>query len=558
MEPMMPDPDLILTGGTVHTDFRSSPVGAVAVRSGRIVAIGSADEVAALRGSRTRMVDIAGRTLAPGFIDAHVHPVWGGHSLNTCDLTVAADAEDAAQIISAYASAHPELEWVTGTGWSMTWFEGATPSRSALDSAVRDRPAYFTNADGHGAWVNSKALEVAGITADTPDPTDGRIERLPDGTPQGTLHEGAATLVSRHQTPVSAAEMRAGLLRAQRHLHAHGITGWQDAIVGSYLGGGDQFVTYVGAGSDGSLTARVVGALWWDRTAGEEQIDGLLELRSRAGGEPGSGRFRATSVKIMQDGVPENFTAAMLDPYLGADGQPTGNTGLSYVEPGLLARVVTRLDAEGFQVHFHAIGDRAVRESLDAVAAARRANGPNDNRHHLAHLQVVHPGDLSRFAELGVGATMQALWAAHDAQMDRLAVPFLGRARAELQYPFGDLRDHGTRLAAGSDWPVSSPNPFDAAQVAATRCPIGAPDAPPLVPRQRLDVPTFLRAYTLGSAWVNHAELDTGSIAVGKLADFIVLDTDPLAIPPEDLWCVKVLATYVGGELVHAEPGFDA
>jgi predicted amidohydrolase YtcJ len=557
MEPMMPDPDLILTGGTVHTDFRSSPVAAVAVRSGRVVAIGSADEVTSLRGSRTRMVDIAGRTLAPGFIDAHVHPVWGGHSLNTCDLTVAADAEDASRIIGAYATAHPELEWVTGAGWSMTWFERATPSRSALDAVVPDRPAYFTNADGHGAWVNSKALEAAGITSDTADPRDGRIERLPDGTPQGTLHEGAATLVSRHQTPVSAAEMRAGLLRAQDHLHSLGITGWQDAIVGSYLGGGDQFDTYVDAGSDG-LTARVVGALWWDRTAGEEQIDGLLELRSRAGGVTGSGRFRATSVKIMQDGVPENFTAAMLDPYLGADGQPTRNTGLSYVEPGQLARVVTRLDAEGFQVHFHAIGDRAVRESLDAVAAARRANGPNDNRHHLAHLQVVHPDDLPRFAELGVGATMQALWAAHDAQMDRFTIPFLGGARAELQYPFGDLRDHGTRLAAGSDWPVSSPNPFDAAHVAATRCAIGAPGAPPLVPRQRLDVSTFLWAYTLGSAWVNHAERDTGSIAVGKLADLIVLETDPLAVRPENLAGVGVLATYVGGELVHAAPGFDA
>jgi predicted amidohydrolase YtcJ len=558
MESMMPDADLVLTGGTVHTDFRSAPAAAVAVRSGRIVAVGSVDEVTALRGSRTRVVDLAGRTMAPGFIDAHVHPVWAGHALNTCDLAVASDADGALRIISEYASAHPELDWVTGSGWSMTWFERGTPSRSALDSVVPDRPAYFTNADGHGAWANSRALEAAGISSDAPDPGDGRIERLPDGTPQGTLHEGAATLVARHQRSVSAADMRAGLLRAQDHLHALGVTGWQDAIVGSYLGSESPFDTYVEAGSEGSLTARVVGALWWDRHAGEEQIDGLLGLRSRAGGVAGTGRFRATSVKIMQDGVPENFTAAMLDPYLDADGSPSGNTGLSYVEPDLLARVVTRLDAEGFQVHFHAIGDRAVRESLDAVAAARRANGANNNRHHLAHLQVVHPDDLPRFTELGVGATMQALWAAHDAQMDGLTIPFLGRERAELQYPFADLRDRGTMLAAGSDWPVSSPNPFDAAQVAATRCVIGAPDATPLIPRQRLDVPTFLRAYTFGSAWVNHVEHDTGSIAVGKLADLVILDADPLAVPPEELAGVGVLATYVGGDVVHAAPGFDA
>jgi predicted amidohydrolase YtcJ len=554
---MMLRADLILSGGTVHTDFSEPPMAAVAVGSGRILAVGSVDEVGALRGAGTRVVDLSGRVLVPGFIDAHVHPVSAGRTLNTCDLAVASGADEALQIVHRHAAAHPELAWVTGSGWSMTWFPGGTPARAALDAVVPDRPAYLTNADGHGAWVNTRALQVAGITAETPDPSDGRIERLSDGTPQGTLHEGAATLVSRYQKPASAGDLTAALLRAQRRLHAVGITGWQDAIVGSYLGDESQLDTYLAAAANGSLTGRVVGALWWDRGAGEEQIDGLLERRAQAGGPGGTGRFRATSVKIMQDGVAENFTAAMLDPYLDGHGRPTTRTGLSYVEPDLLGRVVTRLDAEGFQVHFHAIGDRAVRESLDAVDAARRANGVSRNRHHLAHLQVVHPDDLPRFTELGVAATMQALWATREPQMEELTIPFLGPDRAELQYPFGNLHALGARLAAGSDWPVSSPNPFEAAQVAATRRAVGAPDMPPLVASQCLDVPTFLRAYTSGSAWVNHCDHECGSIAVGKLADLVVLDADPLAVPLEEIAGVEVLATYVGGEAVHVAPGFD-
>ena len=223
----------------------------------------------------------------------------------------------------------------------------------------------------------------------------------------------------------------AGLLLAQRHMHARGITAWQDAIVGDYLGSPDPLPVYLAAAAAGQLTARVQGALWWDRDRGIEQLPDILARRERGQ----AGRFRANTVKIMQDGVAENFTAGMIEPYLDSCGCQTSNSGLSYVDPQQLQAAAARLDAEGFQVHLHAIGDRAVRESLDAIGAARAANGPSDNRHHIAHLQVIHPDDIPRFAQLDVTANMQALWAAHEPQLDELTIPFIGPDRTQRELP---------------------------------------------------------------------------------------------------------------------------
>jgi predicted amidohydrolase YtcJ len=421
-----------------------------------------------------------------------------------------------------------------------------------LDRVVPDRPAYLTNRDGHGAWVNSRALELAGLTAATPDPADGRIERHPDGAPQGTLHEGAALLVGRLVPGPDFAEQVRGLLLAQQHLHSLGITAWQDAIVGEYLGYPDPLPAYLAAARDGTLTARVAGALWWDRARGAEQLDDLLDRR-QAGQ---AGRFRAGMVKIMQDGVAENFTAGMIDPYLDACGCQTGNRGLSYVDPADLAEQVTRLDAAGFGVHVHAIGDRAVREALDAFAAARAANLVSPGRHHIAHLQVLHPDDIPRFAQLSVTANMQALWAAHEPQMDDLTIPFLGPERAARQYPFGALLRAGARLAAGSDWAVSSANPLEGMHVAVNRAfpaEQGEPAAEPLLPGQALTLAEAMAAYTAGSAYVNQLD-ETGAIAAGYLADLVVLDRDPFAAPPGEIAAATVALTYVEGEQVYAGP----
>ncbi|MFD8371353.1 amidohydrolase [Streptomyces sp. NPDC059688] len=536
--------DLLFTGGPVLTPEGRTAT-AVAVTGDRITAVGRA-EVRELAGPRTEVVDLAGRLLLPGFQDAHVHPVPAGLELSRCDLSGATTAEDTVAAVRAYADAHPERKWILGGGWSMEAFAGGIPTKELLDAVVPDRPVYLPNRDHHGAWVNSRALELAGIDRHTPDPADGRIERDASGEPGGTLQEGAMQLVGRLTPAATPADRLAALLHAQRHLHALGITAWQDALIGDFLGMDDPAEAYRTAAREGTLTARVRGALWWDRERGAEQIPELVARRDALS----QGRFRAGTVKLMLDGVAENHTAALLDPYLDRCGCATANRGKSFIDPERLPAFVTELDALGFQCHFHALGDRAVRDALDAVEAARAANGPSDTRPHLAHLQVVHPDDVPRFARLGATANIQPLWAAHEPQMDELTIPFLGPERTAWQYPFAALLRSGARLAAGSDWPVSSPDPLQGVHVAVNRVEPGG-SRPVFLPDERLALAVALTAYTAGSAYVNHLD-DTGRVAAGALADLVVLDRDPFAGPPEAIAETAVALTYVGGERVFA------
>lgn len=546
----MTDADLVFTGGAYGgrvfvSDASRSRADAVAVRDGRIVALDR--EANALIGSGTEVVDLDGRMLLPGFQDAHVHPLWGGLDMLRCDLADLSSQEAYLQRIAQYAAEHPDDEWVLGGGWQMSAFPGGTPTAAALDTVVPDRPAFLPNRDGHGAWVNSRALALAGITRDTPDPDDGRIERDASGTPSGTLHEGAMTLVNRLLPAEPHERLREALAVGQRHLHSFGITAWQDAIVGTqYSDAGDPLPVYIAADRAGELTGRVVGSLWWDRTRGLEQIDDLVALReSAAGGR----RFAATSIKIMQDGVAENFTASMLEPYCDGHGHPTENAGISFVDPDVLNEAAARLDALGFTLHFHAIGDRAVRECLDAVESALQRNGPRGNPHHISHIQVVHPDDVPRFRRLGVTANMQMLWATLEPQMVDLTLPFLGETRASWQYPFGDLLRAGAALAAGSDWSVSTPDPMAAIHTAVNRR--SAPsewegDYPPFLPEQAIDLGSALQAYTAGSARVNSLP-ETGTIRVGMLADLALLERDPFDGEPGRIGDTRVLGTWVEG-----------
>ncbi|HXR44015.1 MAG TPA: amidohydrolase [Pseudolysinimonas sp.] len=547
----MTSADLVFTGGPVFTaDTVRSRATAVAVTGGRIVAVGG-DDVRDLIGTGTEVVDLAGRMLLPGFQDAHVHPVSGGLELLRCDLNEGTTEGEYLEIVAEYAAQHPDEEWILGGGWSMSVFPGGTPTAAALDRVVADRPVFLPNRDGHGAWVNSEALRRAGIDRNSPDPADGRIERDAGGEPSGTLHEGAMNLVNRLLPEIGTAELTEALLVGQQYLHSYGITAWQDAIIGDYSDLSDPGPAYLAAAASGALTARVVGALWWDRAKGLEQIPSLVERRERYRG----GRFAATSVKVMQDGVAENFTAAMLEPYHDGHGHFTDNSGISFVDPVVLNEAVPQLDALGFQVHFHAIGDRAVRECLDAVEHAVTRNGRGDNRHHIAHIQVVHPEDIARFRELGVAANMQSLWATLEPQMIELTLPFLGSPRDAWQYPFGDLLRSGAVLAAGSDWSVSTPNPLAAIHTAVNRKAApgyeeGEYDA--FLPEQAIDLATSLTAYTAGSAWVNHLDAGTGTIEVGKYADLAVLDRDPFAGPADQIGATRVLQTFVEGERVYA------
>jgi predicted amidohydrolase YtcJ len=544
--------DILFVNGSVFTSGLSgSRPGGVAVSGGRIVAIGPDDELSGLRGPRTEIVDLAGGLLLPGFQDAHVHPVMAGVTMLQCDVHGAESADETVATIADYAAANPDLPWIVGAGWSMEHFPGGTPTREQLDAVVPDRPAFLSNRDGHGAWANTRALELAHVTADTPDPADGRIERDALGEPTGTLHEGAAHLVE-HLLPVVGPAMQlAGLKAAQAHLFSLGITAWQDAAVGSMFGQEDLLPVYLAAAKSGDLVARVRGSLWWDRSRSSDQIADLVDRR----GAGSVGRFTPSTVKIMLDGVAENFTAAMLEPYLDGCGCATENSGLDFVDPVGLREYVTRLDALGFQAHFHALGDRAVRHALDAVEAARAENGPSSGRHHLAHLQVVHPDDVPRFAQVGATANIQALWAAHEPQMDELTIPFLGERRAAWQYPFADIARAGGALAAGSDWSVSSADPLDGIHVAVNRTSPGAPvGTEPLDAGNALSLAAALTAYTAGSARVNHLDDTTGRLEAGYLADLCVLDRDPFVRPATEIADATVTSTWVEGERVFGEP----
>jgi predicted amidohydrolase YtcJ len=536
---MDPNPlDLLLTGGPVYTvDDGRSVAEAVGIKAGRIAAVSPAAELAGHVGPSTRVIELEGRTVLPGFQDAHLHPLDGGLLAIVCNLHETESAEDCFQVVARYAAEHPEREWITGDGWSMDFFPGGNPDKERLDEVVGDRPVYLENRDGHTAWVNSRALELAGIGAGTADPADGRIQRQGNGEPSGALHEGAMRLVSELAPPTAQSDWEQALLNAQAELHALGITAWQDAVVTA-----ETLAAYRAVAERGELTVRAEGNLLWNRTRGDEQLEDLLALR-----EIGSqGRLRIRGAKIFVDGVLENFTGALLEPYVGTD-----NRGLAMHDADELARMVTLLDSHGFQVHMHTIGDRAVREALDAVEAAQRENGRRDARHHLAHIQLVHPDDQPRFAALGVVANAQPYWAAASRYVNELTLPFIGEERARYHYPFRSLQLAGAQLAFGSDWTVSTADPLAQIEVAVTRVEHPNRDTEPLLPEEALDLDTAVATFTRGSAHVNFLEEETGTIEPGKLADLVVLDRDLFDQGAGPVGDARVVFTLVEGESVY-------
>jgi predicted amidohydrolase YtcJ len=540
--------ELLIVGAPVWTGDPARPwADAVAVRGGRVAAAGPEREVAAVAGPATRVLRLDGGLVLPGFQDAHVHTAAGGLELARCDLH-GVEPEAYAATIARYAADRPDAPWVLGGGWVMDAFGTAGPHAAALDAVVADRPVLLESTDGHSAWVNRRALELAGVTRATPDPPRGRIERDAAGEATGTLHEAAMALVADHAPEPTPAEWEAAIERGQAHLHRLGITAWQDAAVGP-----EMLAAYRALAERGRLTGRAVAALRWLPEDGLAQLPGLVERRASGT----FGRLRASAVKIFADGVFENRTASMLAPYLDGDGRPGGNRGIAMLGAEELAAAVTALDGEGFDVHVHAIGDRAVRDTLDAFAAAAAANGRRDARHQIAHLQFVHPDDRPRFRRLGVVANAQPYWSCLDGYMRELTLPFLDPERSGWQYPWASLRRAGAVLAFGSDWTVSTANPLEEIEVATRRVAPDDRDGEPFLPDERIDLPAALAAFTAGSAYALRLEAQTGSITPGRLADLAVLDRDPFDPAAGPVGDARVLATLVEGEPVHADPSLD-
>lgn len=541
--------DLVLAGGTIfgtagtRMPKRST---AVAISGGRVAGVGDVRDVRLLVGPKTEVIDTRRQLVLPGFCDAHVHPVTAGLQLLRCDITAATSRAGCLALVHRYARANPGATVITGGGWAPVYFPGGRPHRSELDVMVPDRPVILLDADQHNAWVNTVALSAAGITRDTADPPGGRIGRDPDGEPNGLLHERAAALAGRLIAPPSGQDLLAALTAGLRELRRNGVTAWQDALVGAYLSTPDPFPAYLSAAAGGIIDWRVSGALWWDPGHDLSQIAELTHRRELAA----AAGFRIPHIKVMQDGICENLTASMLEPY--ANG--SGHYGCAALALDALEAVVAAAVGNGFGVHFHAVGDRAVRECLDAVEAAGHRRGV---RHQIAHVQLVHPRDMPRFRRLGVTATIQPLWAASVPQLTELVNPVLGPERIGRQYPFGALRRFGATLAAGSDWPVSSPNPVWGVHVAVTRTPAvrSAPwikaGASPFLPEQSLPVTAILSAYTAGSARVMGIGARAGLIAPGRPADLVVLDRDVLSIPPAEIEQADVTMTIVNGQVAY-------
>ena len=544
------DAELLMLNGKVYTVNREqSWAEAIAITDGIIIWVGSTDDANQWQGEGTRTINLGGKMVMPGFQDVHIHPVHSGVSYQQCALFDVEGVELLQQRIKQCAENEPG-EWIRGGGWLVTDFApSGLPDKKLLDDIVPDRPIALKSSDGHSMWVNSLALELAGINANTQDPAGGRVDRYPNSTePSGSLQETSAmNLVHIVEPELTQKELEAGLAYSRDHLHSLGITAVQDAIL--KLTPGDAYFglpAYLALEQRGELNLHVINAMYWQNEISlEEQLPAFLKARDES-----TPYIHNTAIKIWQDGVIETETAALLEPYLNRGDQLAGEL---LNEPAVLNEAVTALDAAGFQIHFHAIGDRAIRSAFDSIQAAQEANGKHDNRHHISHIQLFSPEDIPRFAELDVVANFQPLWAIEDGYITDLTIPRIGEKRAEFLYPIGSVQRTGARVAFGSDWYVTSANPLDGIEAAVTRLDPDGKTDDPLGENEEINLAQAIENYTLNGAYVNFLDEDTGSIEIGKLADLIVLDRNLFDVPASEINQVRVVATLFRGELVFGD-----
>jgi predicted amidohydrolase YtcJ len=527
--PSPPPADRVFLGGRIWTADPSRPrAEALALAGDRIVAVGTDAEVRPYAGPASTVVDLRGRFVAPGFNDAHLHFLV----VETADLTGAASVDEIQRRIRGYASAHPDRPWVTGRGWVYGAFPGSLPDRHQLDAAVADRPAYMTSYDGHSAWANSRALQMAGITRETRDPDHGVIVRDEKGEPTGALKESASRLVGRLVPPPSEEDRHAALKRRLEEAVSYGLTSAQNATIAAA-----DVAAYERVAAEGGLKVRFYFALPMVKDIGAEELARYKALRTKYSGP--SMKFGA--VKGFVDGVVESKTAAMLEPY------PGGGTGELNWTPDDLERTVAFYDREGFQVFLHAIGDKAIRMALDAYERAARANGTTGRRHRVEHIEAPTRADIARFKPLGVIASTQALFANPDPNTYEVYAPTLGPDRESRAMAFRSLDEAGAVQAFGSDSPVFSMEVLRGIYCAATRMtPEGTP-AGGWQPQERISAEAALRHFTRDAAYASFEEQRKGTLAPGMLADLVVLSDDVVTVPPAQILKTRVLLTVMGG-----------
>lgn len=530
---------VVLRGARVLTMDDAKPEAqAIALVDGRIAAVGSDVEVEPFF-KDAKIYDLPADALVlPGFQDSHNHLIWSATQAEDISLTDVSDEAGLRAAIEPVMAALPEDAWLRGGGWSVAVY--TEPSAAALDKITGDRPAWFEDVDGHSGWANSAALKAAGIDANTKDPEGGRIDRDAQGNPTGLLRENAMALVADLLPDYPDSQVDAGLEKAQAEAIGYGITAIIDPSAEEWMLKG-----YQRAAAADKLKLRVEAAVKVE--AGNESPAGsVIRLKNTYTGP----HLEVTSVKLFVDGVIETGTAALLEAYVGSN-----SSGELLFTQEQLNEVATAADAAGLQLHAHAIGDRAVRAALDAYEAAQKANGKRDSRHQITHLELIDPADVPRFKELGVIATIQALWAYPDTYIVDLTQPKIGPERSEWLYPFGALKEAGAVLAGSSDWSVSSMNPLEAIQTGVTRQDIADPGGAVLTPQHKLDVMDMLRAYTVNGAYAAFDEEESGTLTKGKRADVVVLDRDVTKAPATEIASAKVLLTLIDGEPAHEGEG---
>jgi hypothetical protein len=559
--------DTVFKNGYVHTVNPGERVAhAVAVRQGRIVYVGSDQGARAFVGAHTKVVNLRGKMILPGFVDSHIHASMTVSSLYSVLLYGLPSVDEYVAAVAQFAADNPDMDVIRGEGWSNTVVPGKGPLASSLDTVVSDRPVFIMSEDYHSTWVNTKALELAGITGATPDPKDGVIERIdgteatdpPYGTPSGTLRETAGNLVTDLIPDYSVQQYKDGIAYFQQEVAAPlGITTVFDPLL--YVGGhAVQALEEMAA--DGELTVRFRGAL---SLTPEEDLAEWLPAAKAERAKHKHGMFKTPAVKIFADGVVEGHTAYLDEPYADAleyKGDASYR-GEPIWQPTVMKAAFKKLDRAGFQIHTHSIGDAATTQVLNALSYARKSNGRRDSRPGITHLQLVDPQDIVRFKRLGVVAVPQPYWAIKDDYYTYLQLPYLGQERADAEYPIRSFFKAGVTVASASDFPVTiPPDPLMGIAVGVNRWDpnlVYEYPAPPslegvLWPRERVSVQRMIRSFTIEGAKANFLEKRIGTIKVGKRADLLVLDKNLLKVKNATrLFDAHVLFTMGGGKVLY-------
>jgi predicted amidohydrolase YtcJ len=538
--------DTVIVNARIYTVNVQQPwAEAVALREDKVVAVGSAKEIAAYRGASTKVIDAQGKLVLPGFVDCHIHFMEGSLGLTQVDLNGSKSVAEIQRRVKAYAVAHPDKKWILGMGWTYPTFgPSALPDKKFLDEVVPDRPVFLRAFDGHSSWANSKALAMAGITRETPDPPNGKIMRDDKGEATGALQESADDLIQNFTPKPTREERLAALRLGMVEANKFGL-----ARVHSAGGDFEWLDLFNELRQQQQLSVRFYVAYFLDPPSlRADEIEKIEQARRTYHDEWLSGG----AVKTMVDGVVEAHTAAMLAPY----SDDPAKIGKLFWDPVKYKEAVTELDSRGLQIFTHAIGDKGVRLALDAYQGAAETNHTKDMRPRVEHIETISAQDIPRFGKLGVVASFQPLHAYPDEDTLLIWARNVGKEREQRAWVWHSIESTGGKLAFGSDWPVVTLNPWPGVQNALTRKTREGDPPGGFVPQERVSLEDTIKAYTLGAAFAGRREKTEGSIEPGKLADLIVVDRDLFKIDPSQVADTKVLLTVVGGKVVYQSPAW--